>query len=176
MPSLKNARRSFADPMAKPVSKDVARSELAHVSDATLRRFAGYHMKRAFNVIQADLARTLKPFDLRMLTYTALVMIADNPGLRQSQLADAMDIERPNLVVIIDELERRDLITRERVPTDRRAYALHVTLAGRLLCDKAIAAVSAHENRLLEGLEEDAIQSMIATMKHIQKRQGRDRT
>ncbi len=159
--------------MAKPVSKDVARSDPAHVNDATLRRFAGYHMKRAFNVIQADLARTLKPFDLRMLTYTALVMIVDNPGLRQSQLADAMDIERPNLVVIIDELERRDLITRDRVPTDRRAYALHVTLAGRQLCEKAIAAVTAHENQLLEGLDKDVIQTMVAAMKHIEKRQGR---
>ena len=48
---------------------------VAHVSDATLREFLGYHMKRAFNVVQADLARVLKPFELRMLTYSALVLI-----------------------------------------------------------------------------------------------------
>ena len=159
--------------MTKPVPQPQPPQDAPGVDDATLRRFVGYHMKRAFNVIQADLAQTLKPFDLRMLTYTALVMIVDNPGLRQSQLADAMDIERPNLVVIIDELERRDLITRDRVPTDRRAYALHVTLAGRQLCDKAVAAVTAHENQLLEGLDEEAIQTMIAAMKQIQKRQRR---
>ena len=86
-------------------------SDVIHAGDATLRNFVGYRMKRAFNVVQADLTKTLKPFDLRMLTYTALVLIVDNPGLRQSQLADAMDIERPNLVVLIDELERRDLNT-----------------------------------------------------------------
>jgi len=94
------------------------------VSDDTLRRFLGYHMKRAFNVVQADLVATLKPFELRMLTYTALVLICDNPGLSQAQLAAAMDVERPNIVVIVDELERRELINRTRVPTDRRAYAL----------------------------------------------------
>ncbi len=159
--------------MVKPAPKTTTPTAPVTVSDSTLRRFAGYHMKRAFNVIQADLAQTLKPFDLRMLTYTALVLIADNPGLRQSQLADAMDIERPNLVVIIDELERRELITRDRVPTDRRAYALHVTLAGRQLCDKAVAAVTAHEDQLLEGLEEEAIRTMIAALRHIEKRQGR---
>lgn len=159
--------------MAKPAPKAKPQSDVTHVSDATLRRFLGYHMKRAFNVIQADLVQTLKPFDLRMLTYTALVLIVDNPGLRQSQLADAMDIERPNLVVIIDELERRELITRDRVPTDRRAYALHATLTGRQLCDKAVAAVTAHENQLLEGLEEDMIAEMIAAMKQIEKRPGR---
>lgn len=159
--------------MRKPNTKAPAAPEITRINDATLRHFVGYHMKRAFNVIQTDLAQTLKPFDLRMLTYTALVMIVDNPGLRQSQLADAMDIERPNLVVIIDELERRDLISRDRVPTDRRAYALHATLAGRHLCDKAVAAVTAHEQQLLEGLEEEAINIMVATLKHIETHQGR---
>ena len=62
-------------------------------------------------MIQSDLIETLRPFDLRMLTYSALVLIVDNPGLNQSRLSQIMDIERPNLVVIIDELEERELIT-----------------------------------------------------------------
>lgn len=140
------------------------------VSDETLRGFLGYHMKRAFNVIQADLTRTLKPFELRMLTYTALTLIVDNPGLRQSQLADAMDVERPNLVIIIDELERRDLIVRDRVPTDRRAYALHVTLVGRRLYEKAYAAMKDHERRMLEGLDAETCKTVVAALELIQKR------
>lgn len=93
------------------------------VSDNTLRQFVGYHLKRASNAVLSDLTTVLKPFELRMITYTALVLVVDNPGMRQSHLADAMDVERPNLVVIIDELEGRELIVREKVPTDRRAYA-----------------------------------------------------
>ncbi|WP_372884053.1 MarR family winged helix-turn-helix transcriptional regulator [Shimia sp.] len=147
--------------------------EVASVSDATMRRFVGYRMKRAFNVVQEDLARVLKPFELRMLTYTALVLIVDNPGMRQSQLADAMDIERPNLVVLIDELERRELIVRDRVPTDRRAYALKATLAGLRLYDRAVAAVAAHEARLLDGIDQDSIATVLAALKTIENaRQG----
>jgi DNA-binding MarR family transcriptional regulator len=137
------------------------------ISDETLRRFLGYHMKRAFNVVQADLTATLKPFDLRMLTYTALVLICDNPGLSQAQLASAMDIERPNLVVIIDELERRELINRNRVPTDRRAYALIPTLAGRRLCDQAVSAVEAHEAKLFAGLDKDMRAAMVAILSKV---------
>ncbi|GGE38324.1 MarR family winged helix-turn-helix transcriptional regulator [Actibacterium pelagium] len=158
--------------MKKPAPKRSSPSDVAHVSDATLRNFLGYHMKRAFNVIQSDLTQTLKPFDLRMLTYTALVLIVDNPGLRQSQLAEAMDIERPNLVVIIDELERRELIVRDRVPTDRRAYALKATLAGRQLYDRAVAAVTAHEERLLTGLDQDTRAIVIAAMKIVERSFG----
>lgn len=137
--------------------------------DATLDELFGYHLKRAVNVLQLDLKATLKPFDLRMLTYTALVLIADNPGLRQSQLAEAMDVERPNMVVIIDALENRELIIRDRVPTDRRAYALHATLAGRRLCEKATIAVKAHEARLLHQLSPETRQTMIAALKLIRK-------
>lgn len=121
-------------------------------SDALLQRFLGYRMKRAFNVVQADLAEALRPFDLRMTSYTALVLVMDNPGLSQSQLAAVMDIERPNLVVLVDELEGRDLIVRDRVPTDRRTYALNVTLTGRQLCEKAMAAVERHEEQMFRGL------------------------
>ncbi len=143
------------------------------IDDATLRNFIGYSMKRAFNVVQTDLSVALEPFDLRMLTYTALVLITDNPGLRQSQLADAMDIERPNLVVIIDELEGRDLIIRERVPTDRRAYALKVTLAGRQLYEQAVAAVNAHEADLLKDIPNETLDLVVATLKRIESNQKR---
>lgn len=151
---------------ADQISK--AADEVVHINETTLRGFAGYHMKRAFNVVQADLNRTLKPFDLRMLTFSALTTIVDNPGLRQSQLADAMDIERPNLVVIVDELERRDLITRDRSEHDRRAYSLKATLAGRQLCEKAVAAVKAHEERLLRGLDDEAVAGMIRALQVIE--------
>ena len=152
------------DPTANPQSKRAG----PEVSDETLRGFVGYHMKRAFNVVQADLTQTLKPFGLRMLTYTALVLIADNPGLSQTQLAAAMDVERPNLVVILDELEQRELILRERVPTDRRAYALKVTLKGRQLYDKAVAADIAHEQRILSGMTQETRETVIAAMQLIQ--------
>lgn len=152
----------------KPVSSPAHNQpEIPPVNDDTLQQFLGYHMKRAFNVIQADLSATLKPFDLRMLTYTALILICDNSGLSQTQLAAAMDIERPNLVVIVDELERRDLIVRERVPTDRRVYALKPTYAGMGLRDKAVTAVIAHEARLFNELDTKARLAMVATLSSI---------
>ncbi len=140
------------------------------VDDAPLRAFLGYRMKRCFNVIQADLALTLKPFDLRMLTFTALALTVGNPGLRQSQLAAAMDVERPNLVTIIDELVRRGLMSKERVPTDRRAYSLQATAEGRKLCAAATAAVQAHETRLLAGIDPDMRATAIEAMHQIEKR------
>ena len=159
--------------MTKTVPNAAPGTEVLNVSDHTLRGLLGYNIKRAFNVMQSDLNRALKPHDLSMITFTALVLIVDNPGLRQSQLADALAIERPNLVVIIDELEARELITRDRVPTDRRAYSLQVTLAGRQVYNAALRDVQAHEACLLSGLGAADRARVIAAMQVIE--QVRDR-
>lgn len=162
------SRRSLPRP-AQADAAAASGTEVDHISDETLREFIGYHIKRAFNLVQADLNQTLKPLGLRMVTYSALVLIVDNPGLRQSQLAEALDVERANLVVIIDELEGRDLITRDRVPTDRRAYALNPTLAGRRLYDRALEAVRGHEARILNGMGKETKQAVIGAMSLIRR-------
>lgn len=154
--------RSEEEPQADP-----------DVSDAALERFLGYRMKRAFNVIRADLTETLKPFGLRVTSYTALVLIKENPGLSQSQLAAVMDIERPNLVMIVDALERRELITRNRLETDRRTYALDVTSCGRRLCDQAMSAAERHEEVLLKALSQEMKDTVAEAMTLIRRQGGR---
>ena len=142
---------------------------MTKINDDTLRTFVGYHLKRSFNVIQSDLIETLRPFDLRMLTYSA-GLIVDNPGLNQSRLSQIMDIERPNLVVIIDELEERELITRTRTngpPSNR---------AGRALYRETLDAVTQQRGQIVIGDRARELEQMIATLKLIepQKRDRRD--
>ncbi|GAB4350375.1 MAG: MarR family transcriptional regulator [Oricola sp.] len=141
----------------------------ASVSDETLRGFAGYNMKRAFNVIQADLARTLEPFGLRMITFTALILVADNPGLSQTQLAGALAVERSNLVSIVDDLEKSGLVVRNPALNDRRSHALCATLAGKRLCEKAVHAVRAHEARLLACLDARERAALVAALQQIEE-------
>lgn len=141
------------------------------VSDAALRALVGYSMKRAFNVLQADLARTLEPLGLRMLTFSALSMIVENPRLRPSQLAKALSVERANVVVYVDQLEEAGWVTRAPCVDDRRAYALQCTLSGRQVYDKAHAAVLAHDRRMLEGLREVEITTVRKALMRIE-RQG----
>lgn len=131
--------------MAEPVES---------IDDSGLRRFIGYSMKRCYMTIQADLLNTLAQLELRASTFSALSLICDNPGLSQTQLANALNIERSGVVLIVDELEGRELINRVKVPTDRRSYALRSTGTGLRLRDKAQRRVAAHEDHVLQGLTE----------------------
>lgn len=144
-------------------------TQLDTISDYSLRKFLGYNIKRAFNSVQSDLQRSLKPFDLRMVTYSALSVIVENPGLRQAQVADLLDIERPNLVVIIDKLQQRELIVRAPVKTDRRAYSLHATLMGIQLHEKASKAVHAHERRIYPNFDQKMVKQLILELNAIEQ-------
>jgi DNA-binding MarR family transcriptional regulator len=128
-------------PAPKPVLKDVS-----------LRQFIGYNMKRAYLTIDADMRPTIANLGLRPATFSALAIIVDNPDITQSALGLALSIERSGVVLIVDELEAADLISRNKVEGDRRSYALRTTLAGRRLWAEAQRRVQDHDNRVLARL------------------------
>ena len=123
-------------------------------ADQLLRQFAGYRMKRAFLVIQEDLAETLAPLGLRLGTYSVLAVVAANNGMSQSQLSDVLNIKRSGVVALIDELEAAGVLVRKPVAGDRRTNALALTPAGRRLWTRSEAAVKAHEARILHALND----------------------
>jgi DNA-binding MarR family transcriptional regulator len=146
------------------------------ITDASLRAFVGYDMKRAFNAVQADLTRVLAPFELRMLTFSALSLVVENPGLRPSHLANALTIERANLVVIVDELEQRGLLTRTPSATDRRAHELNVTTQGERLYTKALFAVEDHDKRMTAGVAKDVQSHLKKALRQIEQSARKDDT
>lgn len=120
--------------------------------DQPLKGFIGYNMKRALSIIQADLARVLAGYELRAVSFSALSIVVGDPGLTQTQLADALQIERSNLVTILDELAGRNLIIRAPVANDRRRHALMPTAQGKKLQAAAQADVRAHEEALFGAI------------------------
>lgn len=144
-------------------------------NDSGLRRFVGYSMKRAYLIIENDLNRILATRGLRITTFSALSIIINNPDLTQTQLADALNIERSSCVVVVDTLENMDLITRNKVVGDRRTYALRPTLSGLNFMKRLQAEVDAHEARLLASLTEEEKQSLTSILEKIE-RAGADRT
>src|SRR5437764_5508888 len=68
--------------------------------------------------------------------WKVLFRLERQPGLRQIELADMLDIEPITLSRIIDRLEEAELVERVADPADRRAWRLHVTTKARPLVDK----------------------------------------
>ena len=123
--------------------------------DASLRVFAGYNLKRAYLLLREAVLEALTPYGLRPPSFSTLVIIGDNPDLSQSRLAEALNIKRSGMVLIVDELEHAGLITRNPVHGDRRSYALRATLKGMRVREQAMRAVTAVEADVLTAFSPD---------------------
>lgn len=146
----------------------------AEVKDTALSHLVGYNLKRSFNSIYIDLAEVLRPLGLRMITFTILTMLRDNPGVRLSNLAAAIDMEKPNMVSVIDEMSAHGLVARSTDPLDKRARRLHLTGDGKELQRQAYSAVCAHEARFLQHLDEAERARLIALLSKVRHRADKD--
>jgi DNA-binding MarR family transcriptional regulator len=68
--------------------------------------------------------------------WKVLFRLERQPGLRQIELADMLDIEAITLSRIVDRLEEGGLVERVADPADRRAWRLHVTARAQPLIAK----------------------------------------
>lgn len=128
---------------------------------------AGYVMKRAYIVVHAAAQSALSELDLRILSFSVLSMVADNPGITASELAALLQMERSNLVGLIDELEDRGLLSRRRQTSDRRRYALTATEKGVALSKKAFLAVDRAEKAILDVLDDEEQATLMRLLRKV---------
>lgn len=136
--------------------------------DAELRALVGYGVKRANSAMMGDVERLLGRFGLRRTTFSALSVIAGNAGIRQSEVAEVLAIERPNLVAILDELQRPGLIERVRDVADRRAYLLTATADGLARVTEAGGALRTYDARLTAGMSAAERAALIAALRRVE--------
>jgi DNA-binding MarR family transcriptional regulator len=97
----------------------------------------GYALRRAQLCVFDEIIAAFTEFDLRPAQYSVLVLLEHAPGLKQSDVAGALGIQRANFVALFDGLERRGLARRCPTPNDRRSYALYLTEAGQAVLARA---------------------------------------
>lgn len=116
----------------------------------------GFHLRTAQQYVAREFAARFEHLDLSPVQYSALVLIENNPGRRQADLAAVLGVRQPNLVVRIDDLVNRGLISRAADPFDRRANSLRLTAAGKKFMTQVRKAHQQHTDSLKSviGLED----------------------
>jgi DNA-binding MarR family transcriptional regulator len=124
----------------------------------------GYALRRAQLRVFQDFHRTLAPLALTPAQFGVLVVLRQNAGLRASQVAEALGIQRTNFAPLLAGLERRGLAERRRTERDRRAAALFLTEAGVALLAEAEILVHAHDHRFDAPLGANGRPSLLALL------------
>lgn len=124
----------------KGVVQAVVRTELG-----TLEDLLGFHIRMAQNAMYRHFNVALESVNLRQREFAVLELIRVNAGISQVQLATALHLDRPPMMIVIDRLEDRGLVARTRSKRDRRRQDLHLTATGRELLSEAKGLVKGHD-------------------------------
>jgi len=85
--------------------------------------------------------------------WKVLFKLGRQPGLRQIELADILEIEPITLSRIVDRLEEGGLVERVADPADRRAWRLHVTAGAQPLVAKLRALADDMTSEAFAGID-----------------------
>src|SRR6478609_6416393 len=91
----------------------------------------GYALKRAQLKVFEDFLRCVSSLQLTPAQFSVLLLMENNPGRNQTEIANTLGILRPNFVAMLDVLESRELCVRVRSAHDRRSHNLMLTDKGR---------------------------------------------
>ena len=123
-----------------------------------LGRFAdsvGFHLRRAHEAAQQELAASLVETGLMPIHAEVLAMIGDNPGTIPSVVAELLGRDRSSVTGILRTLFDRGLIERARTIRDRRAALLQLTAAGEAMRERMQAHIATSEAALDRILGQD---------------------
>ena len=120
---------------------------------ADLDEHFGYALKRAQIASFEAFSRATEGEQITPPRYSALVILAGNPGISQSALGEALGTARSGAMMLTDWLEERGLAERRHRADDARAWGLFLTAKGESTLRNLKRAVKRHDQQFAARLE-----------------------
>lgn len=118
----------------------------------------GYLLKETSSALRVAMEKVLRPLGMTVTHYSCLELLAQRPGLSNSELARGAFVTRQSMNVLLQTLQRDGHVTRPAHAPIGKALPTRLTPRGRRSLDRASAAVRTVEAHMLADLT-DAEQS-----------------
>jgi DNA-binding MarR family transcriptional regulator len=109
---------------------------------------------RTADLVRRQAATLVEPHGITLQQFNVLRILrgAGGDGLPTLEVANRMVEETPGITRLLDRLEKKGLIRRQRCPRDRRQHLCWITAAGQALLQKMDAPIARTHEETLKGL------------------------
>ena len=132
-----------------------------------LPRLLGYNVRRANVKFFQNFSDIVGGHDVTPGQFGVLAIIDANPGLNQSELGQAMGVDRSTVVAVIDRLEGRGLVVRDPSPKDRRSYALRLSDVGVEFLRELIPIVEKYDRQAAGRLTDKEVETLVDLLRRM---------
>src|SRR3954471_14723137 len=120
---------------------------------ADLGEHFGYALKRAQIASFEAFSRATEGEQITPPRFTALVILAGNPGISQSALGEVLGTARSGAMMLTDWLEQRGLAERRHRAEDARSWGLFLTAKGETVLRRLKRSVRKHDREFAGRLD-----------------------
>jgi DNA-binding MarR family transcriptional regulator len=152
---------------SKPASADCSPPAVDEVDTRYLETLVGYNARRAALAVIEQFLPRMAVYGVRPVDFSVLSVITHNAGITSRQLCGALGLLPPNVVGMINALEKRDLIVRRPHPHDGRAMGLHLTPKGEKLMRDAEVTAAELEADATSGLSDTERKTLIRLLQKV---------
>ena len=130
----------------------------------TIERDLAFLLSDTARLLRTCADQRARQFGMTRAQWAVLFRLQRNEGLKQSELADLLEVQPITLTRLIDRLCENDLIERRSDPSDRRAKRLFLTPAAKPVIERLTAVSEKMMARVLAGLDRSAREAVVASL------------
>ncbi len=132
-----------------------------------LEDILGLRIRLAHGAVYRHFAETFADLGLTQKQVSALWLVNDNPGISQIDLGGRLRMDRATTMTIVNRLQARDYMRRERSESDGRKQALYLTPQGEAALAEAKRCIGEHEAWLKSRFTADEIEKLVEMLARI---------
>lgn len=106
---------------------------------------------------------------LSLVHLHVLTVLEAHGPLSMTKLADELDVSVASLTGIVDRMEGRGLVERQREPEDRRVIVVHATDGGRAVFSEMASERRRHLEPLLDRMTDDELESFLVGLRALRR-------
>jgi DNA-binding MarR family transcriptional regulator len=125
---------------------------------------SGFLMVRLGMAFKTRAIQELEAAGFSQYHYSVLALLGEQARSAQATIADAIAVDPSQLVGILDGLEKRGLVARQRDVTDRRRHVVSLTDEGRRQLVHVRATIERLEDELLTPLDAESRKTLHALL------------
>ena len=127
----------------------------------------GFHIRLAHASVYRHFTETFVDLDLTQKQVSVLWLVDDHPGISQIEVGKRLRMDRATTMTIVNRLQERGFLRRERSESDGRKQALFLTDDGREALGHAKSCIAEHEAWLKSRFRPDEVKNLVEMLARI---------
>lgn len=127
----------------------------------------GFHIRLAHSAVYRHFTETFVELGLTQKQVSVMWLLGENPGVAQIELGSRLRMDRATTMTIVNRLQERGYLRRERSSSDGRKQALQLTDDGQSALAQAKACIAEHEAWLKSRFTDEEVEKLVEMLERI---------